>query len=355
MNIGQQILFLISALGGLNGILLSLYLFFRKKSRSVPMFFLAVSLLAISIRVTKSVIYYFNPHLPKIYLQIGLSACFFIGPGLYYFFRSVQQQRTNIPSSWKWTLGALLVIVLLPGLIIPYQQYPETWRRIGVYLIYFEWMACLIAAGVVLRNILSAAQPGMSKVTGRFLLLIYAGNCLVFAAYMLALFSHVRWNYIAGGVCFSLVLYLTIFFVLYGARVEHILQGEEPARPEKRKLADNDAQAWLSKLEKVIAAEQLYKDPNLKLNDLAAKINITGHQLSQLLNEYLGKSFSTFVNEYRINEACKLITTHHHLTFEAIGYEVGYNSKSTFYAAFRKIKDMTPALFKENIPKTSTI
>jgi AraC-type DNA-binding domain-containing proteins len=99
----------------------------------------------------------------------------------------------------------------------------------------------------------------------------------------------------------------------------------------------------------VIHDKALYKDPNLKLNDLAQHINISMHQLSQLLNDNLGKSFSTYINEYRIAEACKLITTNERLTFEAIGYEVGYNSKSTFYAAFRKIKDMTPALYKESV------
>lgn len=105
----------------------------------------------------------------------------------------------------------------------------------------------------------------------------------------------------------------------------------------------------MEKLEKAIIEKELYKDPNLKLNDLAKVVNISVHQLSQLLNDNLGKGFSTYINEYRINEACRLISGNDHLTLEAIGYEVGYNSKSTFYAAFRKIKDTTPALYKEKI------
>jgi YesN/AraC family two-component response regulator len=100
---------------------------------------------------------------------------------------------------------------------------------------------------------------------------------------------------------------------------------------------------------------KLYKDPNLKLSDLAKKITISANLLSQLLNDNLGKSFSTYINEHRINEACKLISVNSPFTFEAIGYEVGYNSKSTFYAAFKKIKDTTPALFKESIEKTNTV
>ena len=110
--------------------------------------------------------------------------------------------------------------------------------------------------------------------------------------------------------------------------------------------------AWVEKLEYVLLDKKLYQDPNLKVNDLAKHINITSHQLSQLLNDNLGKSFSTYINEYRIREACQLISSSGHLTFEAIGYEVGYNSKSTFYAAFRKVTATTPALYKESLEKT---
>nr|WP_307735084.1 helix-turn-helix domain-containing protein [Chitinophaga nivalis] len=143
----------------------------------------------------------------------------------------------------------------------------------------------------------------------------------------------------------SVLFYLTIFYHFRGKK-------SDPTRlfvkTEKKKIADTDAAAWIEKLGKIIHDKKFYQDPNIKLNDVAKEVKITSHQLSQLLNDNLGKSFSTYINEYRIQEACKLITTNTHLTFEAIGYEVGYNSKSTFYAAFRKVKDTTPALYKKS-------
>jgi AraC-like DNA-binding protein len=126
---------------------------------------------------------------------------------------------------------------------------------------------------------------------------------------------------------------------LYSAKIENILQihkTDPPDKPEKKKIAESDALVWIQKLESAIWDKELYKDPNLKLSGLAQKINISAHQLSQLLNDNLGKSFSTYINEYRINEACKLIATNDPLTFEAIGYEVGYNSRSMFYTAFKR-------------------
>jgi AraC-like DNA-binding protein len=358
MSIGQQILFLVSAFGAINGLALSLYLFLSKKGRSVPAFFLGLLLLAISLRVTKSVFLYFNPRLPKVCLQAGLSACFLIGPALYHFLKSSLNGVTRIPLSWKWHWGIVVGVLLLGGIDVPYQAFPKIWNNIIVYIIYGQWLVYLVISGFLLAPVLKTFSSRVHPLntTEKLWLLIYGGNLFVFTVYLLALFKVVYGIYICGALAFSFFLYVTIFFYLHKASMENLLQARSttsPDKPEKKKIAATDAQAWTEKLEKVIHDKQLYKDPNLKLSDLAQKINISAHLLSQLLNENLGKSFSTYINEYRINEACKLIATNDLLTFEAIGYEVGFNSKSTFYTAFRKIKDTTPALFKESILKTN--
>jgi AraC-like DNA-binding protein len=101
--------------------------------------------------------------------------------------------------------------------------------------------------------------------------------------------------------------------------------------------------------------EKLFLNPHLKLSDLATEVNISAHQLSQILNENVGKNFSEFINEYRINEACLLLFTHENLSIDGIGYEVGFNSKSTFFAAFKKQKGVTPAIFQQKNRRNSTI
>ncbi|SHL97704.1 AraC family transcriptional regulator [Chitinophaga sp. CF418] len=356
MNIGQQILFFLSALGAFNGLVLGLYIL-HKKRKSIPFLLLGILLLAISIRVAKSVFIYFNPQLPKIYLQVGLSACFLIGPSLYYFFRAAMGRITVIPANWKREWGILLGLLLVGGTVFPYQTCPNLWNHFVAQLIYTVWGAYIVATGFLLRNTLKTFLVNRSglNATEQFWLWVYGSNCLLYLVYLLALLRYVYGIYIGGGITFTSILYLTIFFFVKGARLDQLLTAPEAisSKPEKKKIADIDAQAWAEKLGQVIMDKALYKDPNLKLSDLARAINIPAHQLSQLLNDNLGKSFSTYINEYRINEACKLITTKEHLTFEAIGYEVGYNSKSTFYAAFKKVMDTTPALFKESSMKTT--
>lgn len=97
----------------------------------------------------------------------------------------------------------------------------------------------------------------------------------------------------------------------------------------------------------MIIEQELYKNANIKLQDVANGLKVPSHYLSQFLNDNLGKSFSLFINKYRIDEAKRLLTIEDNLTTEAIGYECGFNSKSTFFTAFKKIAGLTPNQYKK--------
>lgn len=356
MTTGQQLILAFSALGAFNGIALSLYLFMQKK-RPASIYLLGVLVLAISLRVAKSVFYFFNPSLSYIYLQIGLSACFLIGPALYYLFRSIREKPARIPAAWWRDWGILLAVILIGGILVPYQRYPEAWRQYVVRLIYGQWLIYLTATGYLVRHILGTffRSPSRLPRNEQFLAVLYWSNCLIYAVYLLGFFNLFNGIYIAGGLSFSLVLYISLTFYFYHAPIDSLFDSRQLSasyKPEKKKIADADVRLWTERLETVLSAEMLYKDPNLKLGALARKVNISTHQLSQLLNDNLGKSFSTLINEHRIAEACRLILAGSPLTYEAIGYEVGYNSKSTFYAAFKKTKGVTPSAYKEGIANT---
>ncbi|WP_374108005.1 helix-turn-helix domain-containing protein [Tenacibaculum aquimarinum] len=80
----------------------------------------------------------------------------------------------------------------------------------------------------------------------------------------------------------------------------------------------------------------------------AKKLNIRPQLLSQFLNNNLSKSFSQFINEYRIEEAKHLLKTHPNLKIEIIAEKCGFNSNSTFYTAFKKVTSTTPAKYIRN-------
>jgi len=74
---------------------------------------------------------------------------------------------------------------------------------------------------------------------------------------------------------------------------------------------------------------------------------MTSHQLSELLNARIGRSFNNFVNEYRVEEACRMLIEEEHRSVVSIGVAVGFNSNSAFYKAFSNIKGISPARFRK--------
>ena len=68
-----------------------------------------------------------------------------------------------------------------------------------------------------------------------------------------------------------------------------------------------------------------------------------------MLNEHIGKNFYEFVNEYRIETAKTnlLDSKMAHYTIEAIAYESGFNSKSSFNLLFKKQVGYTPGKWRK--------
>lgn len=352
MNLGQQILFFFSALGTFNGLIISIYLLIFKKSKSPASIFLGLLLLMLSIRIGKSIFLFFYPDLPRIYLQIGLSSCLLIGPSLYYFIKSALNQVQKTPLIWKSTYSLWIFTIVILGIILPYATHPYAWNHYIVKVIYIQWIIYVLLSGWLIRKLVANLFSVSQKVsqTDKTILLIYGGNLIINIAFVIVFLGFYRNVYITGSLFFSLLFYLNIPLFMGRRKTNTIFSaGEDLSRYLNKKIPDNQASVLTEKLHNVILEKELYKNPDLKLNDLAKTINTSSHQLSQLLNDNLGKSFATYINEYRINQACLLISKEHGIKLEAIGYEVGFNSKSTFYAAFKKHKQMTPMLYKEQL------
>ncbi|MBF4517406.1 AraC family transcriptional regulator [Flavobacterium sp. ANB] len=343
MDTGKELLFFFSALGAFNGIILGVYFFFFTKKKYLTNYFLGALLFALSIRIGKSVFVYFDPALPKMYLQFGLTACFFIGPCLYYFLRSAVEEIQVMPKSWKLILLFWGIVIVSVGLVFPYENYPELWTHYFIKAIYFQWAVYIVFSGFASRRVLKKIISRKDKTTPAEMWfgMLFLGNFLLFLFYFLAIMGASGATYISGAVVFSFILYLIISILLYRKKTDDLFLLNAQKNSGK-KIEENEAVILFGKLKSIMNEKGLYKNPNLSLQDLAQEINISSHQLSQFLNNNLGKNFTSFVNEFRINEACRIITSNDKLTLESIGYDVGFNSKSTFFVAFKKHTGTTP-------------
>ena len=350
MNLSQQILFFFSALGAFNGLLLSAYLLLFKKQKTAASYFLGLLLLSLSLRITKAILNYFYPDLHKLYLQIGLSACFLIGPSLYYFTKAALLQLKRVPIKWKYTYGFWIASITVLGLIVPYASYPWHWNHYIVHIIYFQWGTYFVLTFWILRKQLYDFFSRTEKLTPNEIsvLSIFGANAIIIIAYLIVFFWSYSSVYIAGAVFFSLLLYLNVpLFFNRNRTTTGFLSTEEILRYGNKKISGEKAGLMAEKLHTFILAGDLYRDTDLKLNDLAKMLKVSSHILSQLLNDNLQQSFSGYINQYRIEKACELIAEGSPLRLEEIGYAVGFNSKSTFYAAFKKHTGTTPKLYSQ--------
>lgn len=96
------------------------------------------------------------------------------------------------------------------------------------------------------------------------------------------------------------------------------------------------------------------KKPHLQssitLPEMARRLSIPRHHLSQVINESFNLNFNDLINKYRIDEALVMLQDgdHQNGTILEIAYEVGFNSKSTFNTAFKKHTGITPKEYKNN-------
>lgn len=348
MEFSRELLFFFSALGAFNGLVLGLYFILFAKPRHASNYFLGVLLLALSIRIGKSVFLYFNQDLAGIYLQFGLSACLFIGPSLYFYLRSAVHPDKS-QSGWKLHFLPLLVVIITIDILYPWYDYRQEWFYFfnAIYLI---WLTYLIFSGLLIRSSLAKFFQRKARLSAMEVWInsVYIGNVLVWIAYNIVDYT----SYILGALSFSFVFYLLLLLLIFTRKRDPSFLSRQVKYGNKR-IDDEEAQQLTDKLDSLMKSEKLFKDPNLKLPDVADRLNLLPHRLSQLLNDNLEKNFTFFINEYRIEEAKHLIQESPHLKLESIGYECGFNSKSTFYATFKKIVGATPLVFKEQLTSLS--
>ncbi|WP_373517011.1 helix-turn-helix domain-containing protein [Pricia sp.] len=106
----------------------------------------------------------------------------------------------------------------------------------------------------------------------------------------------------------------------------------------------------IDKFQHLIREKELYMNPELKQSNVAEMMGITSNHLSKVLNEFKSISFNDLINELRIEKAKEFLLDEEfdRYTHTAIGLESGFNSKSTFFKAFKKHTGTTPSDFKKS-------
>ncbi len=183
-------------------------------------------------------------------------------------------------------------------------------------------------------------------------------NFILWFAYLLSTFYHFQVMTDISNLLFTVTVYSIGYF---GIRQPDIFFYEEvapdkdlPKISSKKKYASSTltgklAQKYVLDLVDLMKKEKIYLINDLKLIDLAEKLHVPAHHISQVINENLKKNFNDFVNEFRVEEFKKRLLDHKYqeLKILAIGLDCGFNSKAAMNLVFKEHSGMSPSAFRK--------
>jgi AraC-like DNA-binding protein len=290
-------------------------------------------------------------------IEIGL--VYWIGPSLYFYIRRINggpSPFANPLNLLHWFPAILVELLLLPYFLIPLPEKAAlletrpgtiygiviwaTWLGFHVHLLVYIYF-CLPLLRVYRQRILDN-YSAVSLLNLRWLQLLcygFFGQILVERLLPVLKLTSSGLSDTAG---------LT-YSALGQSRLQFV--GEwQPASANgkyyRSGLRDDSARYYLDKLNKLMAAEQYYLESDLSLQALAERLKISPHHLSQILNGKLARNFYDYINELRVAHAKQALLRMPHQAIIVIAFESGYNSKNSFYNAFKRHTGMTPSDYR---------
>ena len=191
------------------------------------------------------------------------------------------------------------------------------------------------------------------------LIIVVSYNVYVLTAIILGLFGFYYKDFEASRAFnYSAALVLTFILGFYGIRqdeiykrkVEKIESDQTQKRYKNSKLSTNRKEEIRTQILTYFKEEVPYLNSELSIQFLSEELNIPKYQLTEVLNTIIGKNFFQFVNEYRVEAVKQKLsdTTNNKFSIEAIGYDCGFSSKSSFFSVFKNITGQTPIQLKNS-------
>lgn len=300
-------------------------------------------------------------HLAPIF-ETTVPVVFFLGPML----RSFLQQRvvgdaTDSRLLLHFIPGFLSVLLLLPGWL----ESPEAkLARIesiyrgephghSVYLfplgmlhiiIYMAWTFYDIYSNLSLETL---KKEGVVRASLIFPVLVTVGSTIALVAVLSGQYHFLGVSITIVALNAPVVYFVQRRYPLFFHDLETIVQREKHKnRYQKSRLVGVNVEDLEKRLQSVMEEQEAFRDEDLSLPDLAARLDISAHQLSEYINHNLDLNFSRFVNRYRVDAACRILLAEPRRTVLSVAYDVGFNSKSTFNDAFARHTGMSPGQYR---------
>lgn len=364
--------------------LLSLLLFTKKINHTANVV-LATAILALSLDVFHSAYimfeyYYGFPH----FMGATYAFPFLYGPIFYLYVKLIGSDNNSFHS--KYYLHFIpFILVVIYGFIFVYLQSSEfkfslirrenvndvPGLRIIDYLKPVHGIIYTLLTIKVVRvynNKIRNSYSNIEKINLDWLKHLTIGLCIVWS---IVIISYIADAVSGKNINMDHLIYMAASVVIYSIGYLSLQQPQifQPAiqkikkdsetviKPQtgevksylKSGLNDAEAQDHLKKLLHIMETDKPYLNSELTLRDLAEKLSISAHNLSELLNTKLNQSFYDFVNRYRVEEVKRRLAEGESEKYNliSIAFDSGFNSKTAFNTIFKKQTGTTPSQYRK--------
>ncbi|MEO9481898.1 MAG: AraC family transcriptional regulator [Ekhidna sp.] len=288
----------------------------REDSRHV---WLGLILIAIGLRIGKSVIYFLANEIAPIGLSLGFFGLACIGPFVWFLLKDTA--ALTFKNAWHFIIpitGAVSCFIVTPSPL------ETTFYQIGtailmIYLI-VSWMFAI-----------SRNQP---SIWNRKVLIMATG---VWVALVYQHLANSMMHYAFGAIIASVFLYW-IFYQSFKSAV--FSKGLSVKLPDQT----------LAEVREAFENQNLYRKQGITLQTFSGQLSIPPYLVTRSVKKLYDRTFPEALNYFRVEEIKQMLLDpdKEHLKIESLAYDVGFTSPSAFYAAFKKITGQTPTSYQKD-------
>jgi AraC-like DNA-binding protein len=373
-------------LGGAEGLLLTLYLL-NKKENVTANRILAITLFAYSIDILYAL--FISKKLYLVYPQfIGLNGPlpYIYSPSIFLYTHMVSSNKKVFTTKhlFHFIPAALMILITIPFFIfIPAEakialMNPATKKDLSIIIfrtiIPFYGISYMVLCIKDIKRYhirLKENFSNIEKLKLDWLIYLIIGIALVWFMEFIQIIlidilgkpENIAYQYIYLTV--SVLLYFVTYKSLSQPEIfsdiklsdNEIKEEEKTTIYKKSGLTDDKAKQYLARLIEIMQKEKPYLNSDLSLSDLSSMLEISTHNLSEIINTQLSKTFYDFVNYYRVEEVKRLMNEDKKNAYSilAIAFDAGFNSKSSFNNIFKKTTGVTPSEYRKSTNKENPL
>jgi AraC-like DNA-binding protein len=258
---------------------------------------------------------------------------------------------------WVIALGSasqLIYGILSLRLIQRYHQVISA-SRSDAHSLNISWIMKILIAFLVLGALdlirLNSQQviPLIWNLVGQF-----TENTIALILFSLLIVKTLRHPYVYNGLATYETVIMPLTTPLNTVSETSASQAKEPAKEsvdDSGPSDDSHLKLIYEHLEQLIRKEQLHHQPRLSLNNIAERSKFNPRDISRAINLVGGMSFCDYINRLRVNDIKNQLdkTSSTKPNLLELAYQFGFNSKSSFNAAFKRERGMTPTQYLSSL------